>query len=51
MPNVLANPLLPFGDGNPIRNRRVSQRIRANDGKERIANEKSDNGTSFSRRR
>ena len=36
---VLANALLPFGDGDLIRNRRVSQRIRANDGKKRVANE------------
>ena len=36
---VLANTLLPFGDGNLIRNRHVSQRICANDVKERMADE------------
>lgn len=36
---VLANTLLPFGDGNLIRNRRVSQHISVNDGKERMADE------------
>ena len=36
---VLANPLLLFGDGNIIGNRCVSQRICANDGKERMVDE------------
>ena len=36
---VLANPLLSFGDGNFTGDRCVSQRVRANDGKKRMAYE------------